>query len=157
MSLKLSLLAAAITVTTLGCATTSEEVKSASTAAAAPVTAAAVAAVTSDYNKPGFFTEVVDGRLWVLKAGEKRSDKHVTWIGAGPNGMTLKALKEETALHYLASKPGFEVEIIDGRVWVLKPGQKRSDKHVTRIGAGPRNTTVKAPDEATMNEYLAAR
>ena len=106
--------------------------------------------------KPGFQVEIEDGRLWVLRPGEKKSDKHVTLIGAGPRGMTLKALDRQTAQAYLAARPGFKVEIEDGRLWVLKPGQQKSDKHVTRIGAGPGGMTVKALDRETLTAYLRA-
>ena len=105
--------------------------------------------------KQGFEVEVVDGRLWVLKPGEKKSGKHVTLIGAGPKGMTLKALTRDVALEYLASKPGYHIEVEDGRLWVFKPGEKKSGKHVTRIGVGPQNTTMRALDMETLEAYLA--
>ncbi|WP_200182554.1 hypothetical protein [Ectothiorhodospira mobilis] len=105
--------------------------------------------------KPGFEVSVDDGRLWVLKPGQEKSGKHVTFIGAGPKGMTLKALDNETALEYMAAKPGFEVSMEDGRLWVLKPGDKMSGKHVTRIAAGPQRTTLKALDDETMDRYLS--
>jgi predicted type IV restriction endonuclease len=107
--------------------------------------------------KPGFDVEVADGRLWVLKPGQEKGGKHVTLIGAGPQGMTLRALDMDTALEYLAAKPGFDVEAADGRLWVLKPGQEKSGKHVTRIGAGPQNATVRALDAETLESYLAYR
>lgn len=56
--------------------------------------------LTPGATRPGFVSYVVDGRLWVFKAGSKElaefetdgpSDKHVTRIGGGPAGMTLKA------------------------------------------------------------------
>lgn len=108
-------------------------------------------------SKPGFDVEIEDGRLWVLKPGQEKSEKHSTLIGAGPRGMTLKALDQDSALEYLAAKPGFEIEIEDGRVWVLKPGQEMSEKHDTLIGAGPRGTTLKAVNQQTALEYLAAK
>ena len=52
--------------------------------------------------KPGFVTIEEEGRLWVLKPGEKPSEKHVTLVGAGPDGMTIKALSKETAEAYIA-------------------------------------------------------
>ena len=60
---------------------------------------AAFADVTS-YARPGFYTEVKDGRLLVfwdgsedLKAFKKDGElaKSVSRIGAGPDGMTIKA------------------------------------------------------------------
>lgn len=109
------------------------------------------------YDKPGFQVEVDDGRLWVLKPEQEKSGKHVTLIGAGPQGMTLRALDRDTALEYLAAKPGFEVEVQEGRLWVLKPGQEKSGKHVTLIGAGPQSMTLRALDMDSALEYLAAK
>jgi hypothetical protein len=57
----------------------------------------------------------------------------------------------------VASRPGFVVEVEDGRLWVMREGQKKEEKCVTRIGAGPRGVTVRAPDAETLNAYLAAR
>ena len=114
-------------------------------------------ASTGPYDKAGFEVEVDDGRLWVLKPGEEKSGKHVTLIGAGPHGMTVRALERDTALEYIAAKPGFEVEVEDGRLWVLKPGQEKSGKHVTLIGAGPQGMTLRALDQVTALEYLAAK
>ncbi len=130
-----------------GCQTAMKE----TSASAQPV------AAQGPYDKPGFQVEVDDGRLWVLKPGQEKSGKHVTLIGAGPQGMTLRALDQDTALEYLAAKPGFEVEIQEGRLWVLKPGQEKSGKHVTLIGAGPQGMTLRALDQDTALEYLAAK
>ncbi len=130
-----------------GCQTAMKE----TSASAQPV------AAQGPYDKPGFQVEVDDGRLWVLKPGQEKSGKHVTLIGAGPQGMTLRALDQDTALEYLAAKPGFEVEVQEGRLWVLKPGQEKSGKHVTLIGAGPQNMTLRALDMDSALEYLAAK
>ncbi len=109
------------------------------------------------YAKPGFVTEIEDGRLWVLRPGEQKSGKHVTLVGKGPAGMTIKAPEKETALEYLAAKPGFVTEIEDGRLWVLRPGEQKSGKHVTLVGKGPAGMTIKAPEKETALEYLAAK
>ena len=106
--------------------------------------------------KPGFHTSVEDGRLWVLKDGEEKSEKRISFIGAGPMNMTILAQSKDTVVEYLASKPGYEVEMIDGRLWVFKPGESHSEKHITLIGAGPMNTSIKALDKQTAMEYLAA-
>jgi len=67
----------------------------------------------STYDKPGFVTEVKDGRLWVFKAGAKEYEefqksgelaKLVTRIGEGPSGMTLKAPDAATLDEYVTSK-----------------------------------------------------
>jgi hypothetical protein len=61
--------------------------------------------------KPGFATEVVDGRLWVFDTGSEAYAKYkksgmepgkfATAIGAGPDGMTVKAPDIETLNAYL--------------------------------------------------------
>ncbi|MEX1056414.1 MAG: hypothetical protein WED11_01680, partial [Natronospirillum sp.] len=107
--------------------------------------------------KPGFDVSIEDGRLWVLRPGEAMSEKHSTAIGAGPRNMTVKALSDESILEYLATQPGFEVEIEDGRLWVLRPGEEKSEKHSTMIGAGPRNMTIKALEDDTILEYIASK
>lgn len=66
--------------------------------------------MASAFNMPGFVTEVEDGRLWVFKEGSealKEFEKHgepakqFTNIGAGPNGMTIKAADQKTLDEYL--------------------------------------------------------
>jgi hypothetical protein len=63
--------------------------------------------------KPGFYTDVKDGRLWVFREGSKElADyrKHgepaqqVTRIGAGPKGMTIKSSDTKVIDEYLAAK-----------------------------------------------------
>ena len=127
------------------------------TAMKEPSSSAQPAAVSGPYDKPGFQVEVDDGRLWVLKPGQEKSGKHVTLIGAGPQNMTLRALDMDTALEYLAAKPGFDVQAQDGRLWVLKPGQEKSGKHVAMIGAGPQKATLRGVDMDTLERYLAYR
>jgi hypothetical protein len=105
--------------------------------------------------KPGFVTIEEDGRLWVLRPGEKPSEKHITLVGAGPGGMTIKALEKDTALAYIATAPGFNVEIEEGRIWVLRPGEEKSEKHITLVGAGPMGMTIKALNKETAQEYIA--
>ncbi|MFN4166280.1 MAG: hypothetical protein ACK4GK_17020 [Ferrovibrio sp.] len=74
---------------------------------------AACASGGSSYAKPGFYTHVHDGRLWVLKAGDKDIDvvsKNqepkvvVTRIGEGPNGMTVKSNDAKVIEDYLKAK-----------------------------------------------------
>jgi hypothetical protein len=68
------------------------------------------AAVASQYDKPGFVTEVEDGRLWVFRAESQElidfkangePAKQFTDIGNGPDGMTVKAADEQTLRDYL--------------------------------------------------------
>jgi hypothetical protein len=125
--------------------------------------------------KEGFYTQVVDGRIWVFRpdspelvkfrsGGEPA--KHVTRISAGPSGMTVKAPDTETVDAYVCSKPGFFTEMKEGRLWVFREGDDelarfRSGgelaKHVTRVKAGPGGVTVKAPDTETLDAYMTAR
>jgi hypothetical protein len=107
------------------------------------------------------FTTSVDeeGRLWILKAGEEKAEKHITMVGAGPGGATVKALSKDTVLEYLAQKPGFTTAVEDGRLWVFKAGEtmEMPEKHITMIGAGPLGSTLKAIDRETAVTYLASK
>lgn len=126
----------------------------------------------SQYNRPGFVTKVIDGRLWILPldspsvpdlvAGEG-PEKHVTLPGAGPDRKTLKTDSRETAILYLFSKPGFVTHFEEGRAWIFAKSTDAAahfakdglpEKHVTRIGAGPMRTTIKAPDADTIDKFL---
>ena len=124
--------------------------------------------------RPGFVTELVDGRIWVFHEGaEELADfrahgelaKHVIRPGAGPDGMTIKAPDTDTVAAYVAARPGFVTIAVDGRVWVFETdSEELADfrargelaKHVIRPGAGPDGVTLKAPDVATITAYLAA-
>jgi hypothetical protein len=70
-------------------------------------------ATSQSFQKPGFYTEVKDGRLWVFKEGSKDLEefkkhgepaKQVTRIGGGPNGMTIKSSDATIIDEYLAAK-----------------------------------------------------
>jgi hypothetical protein len=67
-------------------------------------------AFANQYDKPGFVTQVQDGRLWVFKDGSKDladmqknglPEKAVMRIAAGPDGMTVKAPDDATIQAYL--------------------------------------------------------
>jgi hypothetical protein len=123
--------------------------------------------------KRGFVTKCEDGRLWVfgtaskeLAEFEKQGElaKHVTRPGAGPGGITIKAPDAETIVAYAAACDGFATFVLEGRVWVFRPGSKElaefektgePAKSVTRIAAGPLNMTVKGPDPETIDAYLS--
>jgi hypothetical protein len=70
----------------------------------------ASAAFASEFNKPGFVTEVEDGRLWVFRENSQELKdfkatgepaKQFSDIGSGPNGMTVKSAEEQTLKDYL--------------------------------------------------------
>lgn len=73
----------------------------------------ALALAASPHDKPGFYTQIEDGRLWVFKEGSKELEQfkahgepavNVSRIGEGPEGMTLKAPSQEVLEAYLAEK-----------------------------------------------------
>jgi hypothetical protein len=77
------------------------------------LTLTACATAQTSYSKPGFVTEVKDGRLWVFREGSQdlaeyrqhgELTKMVTRIGAGPNGMTIRAADAKDIDEYLAAK-----------------------------------------------------
>ncbi|HEX4869372.1 MAG TPA: hypothetical protein VFV15_01425 [Moraxellaceae bacterium] len=84
------------------------------TLAAAAALLSATALAASPYDKPGFFTKVDDkGRLWVFQEGSKEQADfetkgepaiHVSRIGDGPEGMTLKGPSYEVLDAYLGKK-----------------------------------------------------
>lgn len=66
--------------------------------------------MASEFDKPGFVTEVEDDRLWVFREDSQELKdfkatgepaKQFTDIGSGPNGMTVKAADEKTLKDYL--------------------------------------------------------
>ena len=82
-------------------------------AAAMAITLSGLALADSPYDKPGFFTKVQDERLWVFQEGSKELAEfqmsgepaiHVSKIGEGPEGMTLKGPSYEVLDAYLAKK-----------------------------------------------------
>jgi hypothetical protein len=77
------------------------------------VALAACATTTTSLSKPGFYTEVRDGRLWVFREGSKEleqfkthgePEKQVTRIGGGPDGMTIKSADAAVIDAYLAAR-----------------------------------------------------
>jgi hypothetical protein len=126
-------------------------------------------------SSPRFHARVIDGRLWVfdLEKEDYRkaiangpSDKRVTLIGKGPDGMTLCAAERETLDDWMYQAPGFHTAVEDGRLWVLQEGTEElesfltngpSDKCVTLIKAGPGGITVRAPSMEVAQAYLAAK
>lgn len=74
--------------------------------------------------------------------------------------------KQENDALAAYQRPGFVVEMVDGRLWVFRENAPELDtfqsggelaKHVTRPAAGPNFITLKAPDSETIDEYLNAQ
>jgi hypothetical protein len=142
--------------------------------ASPPAGAASADAVAAEYAKPGFYVALEDGRLWVLREGSKEladflehgePAKLVVRPGAGPAGITLKSVDAETLSEYLLTRPGFRVEMEDGRLWVFREGSEalaellehgEPAKQVVRPAAGPDGITLKSVDAETLDAYLAA-
>lgn len=79
-------------------------------AAALLIGVCASLAHAGEHDKPGFVTEIEDGRLWVFREGSQELKefkktgepaKQYANIGSGPNGMTVKAANEQTLQDYL--------------------------------------------------------
>lgn len=140
-----------------------------------PDTSRPVVSVGSEFDRPGFATKVVDGRLWVFRLGSKELEtfltygelaKHVVRPREGPNGMTVKAPDEPTAIEYLTWREGYATRFDHGRIWVFRSGSKELEdflrdgdlaKHISRPKAGPFGMTVKAPDTETAVGYLCSK
>lgn len=126
-------------------------------------------------SKPGFYAEEVEGRLWVFRTDDMElfrfleggePTKSVSWIGAGPDGITLRGPDRETLVAYLAQRRGFHVEVVDGRLWVFAEDSDdlapflaghEPAKSVTMIGEGPNGETLRATDRDTLVAYLAQK
>lgn len=130
------------------------------------------------YAHPGFFVDLVDGRLWVFREGSKdlaafrtsgEPSKRVTRIAAGPDDLTLVGPDADTLDAYMAAvvyaRPGYATFLADGRLWVFRDPSSELDgyrkngepaKRVTRIGAGPHDRTLVGPDGETLDAYLNA-
>lgn len=82
-------------------------------AATALATLALPVLAATPHDKPGFVTAEKDGRLWVFPEGSKELAEfeksgepaiHVSKIGEGPEGMTLKGPSYEVLNAYLGQK-----------------------------------------------------
>ena len=127
------------------------------------------------YAKPGFYTQLDDGRVWVFQEGSKELEdfrtkgkpaKHTVRPGAGPGGITLRGPDSDTLALYIATKPGFYVALDGGRLWVFEEGSKELEdyrtkgkpaKHTVRPGAGPEGMTLRGPDGETLDKYMSAK
>lgn len=127
------------------------------------------------FDKRGYVTLMHENRIWVFKSGSRElaefkagnePAKNVSMVKAGPAGYTLRSVEPEILQGYIAACEGFETFIVEGRIWVFRPGSEdlatfkkmgEPAKFVIRPKAGPGGMTVKGPDEKTIMEYLTAK
>lgn len=125
-------------------------------------------------HKPGYMTEVVDERLWVLKIGSKAHNqflktgepaKSVTLIGEGPTGMSVRSDSKATYIEYMARKSGFATEVHDERLWVFKKDTEAYEqfqevgepaKCYTMVGAGPMGLSVRSDSKETIMDWATS-
>lgn len=137
--------------------------------------AAPAAVADTRHDREGFVTFDVDGRLWVFRdfsaeLAQHRAgieiEKFVTKVGAGPDKMTVRAPDIMTIVSYLSQRDGFDTAVTEDSLWVFRrdspevgtfAGTLTLPKHAARPGAGPFGMTLKGPDDATIDSYLAAR
>ncbi|MEZ5977300.1 MAG: hypothetical protein R3F34_03680 [Planctomycetota bacterium] len=131
--------------------------------------------------KPGYVVSLghIGSRefLWVFEEGSAALDEFrakgepaqsVTFVGGGPQGLTLRGADRGTLLLYAARKPGYHVEL--GRlgnrefVWVFEEGTPELERflasgdptqNVTLVGEGPMGATLRGPDRRTLQRYRA--
>jgi hypothetical protein len=126
----------------------------------------------SEYEKSGFEVFMDDGRLWVFRTDSEglaefkekgEPAKQVIRPGAGPGGITLKAVDSGIIDEYLTTIPGFYTRMEDGRLWIFVEGSAElaeflekgePAKQVVRPVAGPYGLTIKAVDGSVMDEYM---
>ena len=86
--------------------------------------------------------------------------------GSRTTPMNTPRVKPKLDLKRGPTTPGFATFIVGGRLWVFRDGSTELgefetagdlEKHVTRINAGPKGVTIKAPDAATLDAYLKAQ
>jgi hypothetical protein len=126
------------------------------------------------YDRPAYVTRLEKGRLWVFKSHSKplgdylkkgEPDKSVTVLGAGPEGMTMRAPDIETLRGWQHSKVGFETFYKDERLWVFREGSLFASemryfgepaKIVTLVGRGPGGSSLRTSDSETGEAWIAA-
>jgi hypothetical protein len=134
--------------------------------------AAAPGIPSAGFDKGEYVTLMHEGRVWVFAKGSddlksflagNEPAKNVSLPKAGPGGYTLRSTELSTLQGYLAARDGFVTELVEGRIWVFRPGSEdfatfrrtgEPAKYVIRPAAGPLRMTVKAPDDGTMADYL---
>lgn len=158
--------------TLAGCASDGDATSSSGTVAARTESAAGR---TPGFDRGGFVTFERDGRLWVfdrdgegleqfLATGEPA--KNIAFVGAGPEGRTLRSDDRDVLIAYVAAKPGFRVFPDEGRLWIFREGSPAIDDYlevgeparsITFIGDGPKGTTLRSDERGTLLAYLATK
>lgn len=121
--------------------------------------------------RPGFEVRMHEGRRWIFLEGSPElasfdagvePAKSVTRIRPGGS---LRAIDGAVLDHYEVAAEGFATFPVEGAVWVFREGSPELEKYLTsgdgvpqvsRPEAGPAGRTVHAPDEGTLESYLAA-
>jgi hypothetical protein len=79
---------------------------------------------------------------------------------------TAQATAGETGKKGLPARTGFVTHEVDGRWWIFRAGSEElaeftksgePEKCITRVGVQPYKLTLRAPDLATLEEYLTAK
>ena len=129
----------------------------------------------SVHDRPGFVGAEKDGAVWIFRAGSEELAKFdetqkVPGDGAAAIGVLDKPLKapdSETLEAYVGtiqySRPGFLAVGVDGRIWVFRSGSEALANYLNMqkvpgdgaAAIGVLDKTVKAPDSATVDAYLA--
>jgi len=126
----------------------------------------------TSHERAGFSAYDVGGRLWVFRHGsdaetafleEGPPAAHVTRPGAGPGGLTLKAVDDDVLVEWAAVREGFVVRRRDDVVWVFEPRSldlldfdegAEPTRVVERATGGPFGVRVRATDAAVLAAYL---
>lgn len=126
-------------------------------------------------------TEDLDGGfevLWVFPSGSRGAARyraglspgsHIMMVGVGPGGENICAPDRATAIAFLGRRPGFvtmteEIGEETLLLWIFREGSAeaaaaragmRPLRSVSRIGVGPAGISLRAPDVATLDAYMA--
>ena len=127
------------------------------------------------YDRPGYEAFIENERLWVLVPGTAAWSNFIklgeptisaTWIGEGPEGMTLRGADEDSLLGYVGQTAGFKAIPQKGVLYVFRDPSEALDKfedfnrlepRIEAKEAGPHAATLVSNDQATIDAYLAAR
>ncbi len=126
----------------------------------------------TSHERAGFSAYDLEGRLWIFREGsdaelafleEGPPSAHVTRPGAGPGGLTLKAVDDDVLVEWAAVREGFAVRWRDDALWVFEPRSldlldfdegAEPTRVVERTSGGPFGGAVRATDAAVLAAYL---